>query len=89
MSFQDYHSRVRDLGCIICKEMSLGFTPAAIHHVESIRDGLSEYAVIPLCYDHHQGPEGVHGLRRKVFEMRYRLTDVDMMALVNKALHKA
>lgn len=88
MSVKDYQSRVRDLGCIICKEMGLGNTPAAIHHVESIRDGLSEYAVIPLCYDHHQGPEGVHGLRRKVFEMRYRLTDVDMLALVNRALHK-
>ena len=88
MSVKDYQARVRDLGCIICKEMGLGKTPAAIHHVESIRDGLSEYAVIPLCYDHHQGPEGVHGLRRKVFEMRYRLTDVDMLALVNRALHK-
>lgn len=83
---EDYHARVRAINCIICKQLGLGPTPAAIHHVESIRDGLSEYAVVPLCYDHHQGPEGVHGLRRRVFEMRYRLTDVDMLALVAKEL---
>lgn len=86
MSIKDYQDRVRSIGCLVCKELGLGPTPAAIHHVESIRDGLSEYAVVPLCWDHHQGPEGVHGLHRRVFEMRYKLTDIDMLAMVAKAL---
>lgn len=87
MSVKDYQARVREIGCIVCKQTGFYIaSPLELHHVESIRDGLSEYAVIPLCYDHHQGPEGVHGLRRRVFEMRYKLTDVDMLALVAKEL---
>lgn len=87
MSVKDYQARVREIGCIVCKHIHESYFPCqALHHVESVRDGLSEYAVVPLCYDHHQGPEGVHGLRRRVFEMRYKLTDVDMLALVAKEL---
>lgn len=82
-----YHSRVREIGCVVCNH--LGVYRASVlelHHVESIRDKLSEYAVVPLCHDHHQGPEGVHGLHRRTFEMRYKLTDVDMLALVAREL---
>ena len=86
MSVKDYQSRVRDLGCILCLELGLGKTPAAIHHVESIRDGLSEYAVVPLCHTHHQGEYGVHGLSRRGFEAMYKLTEIDLLAMVARAL---
>ncbi len=87
MSAKDYENRVRELGCILCQSIGLGKTPAAIHHIEAIRDGLSAYAIVPLCYEHHQGPNGVHGLSRRGFEMRYRLTEIDLLAMVNKALN--
>ena len=77
------------MGCILCQHLGLGKTPAAIHHVEAIRDGLSAYAILPLCYEHHQGQSGVHGLHRRAFEARYKLTEIDMLAMVNKALNDA
>lgn len=89
MSIENYQSKVRGLGCVLCQHLGLGNTPAQIHHVESVRDALSEYAVVPLCHEHHEGAAGVHGLRRKGFERVYKLTDVDLLALVNKGLEKA
>ena len=88
MSAKAYEQRVREIGCILCHHLGMGFTAASIHHVESIRDGLSDYAIVPLCPDHHQGPNGVHGLRRRGFEMRYKLTDIDLLAMVTRELNK-
>jgi hypothetical protein len=67
--------------------LGLGQTPAEIHHVESVRDELSDYAVVPLCPEHHRGATGVHGLRRRGFEMRYKLTDVDLLAMTARELN--
>lgn len=87
-----YQSAVRELGCALCRHIGRYHGPdltngaIELHHVESVRDGLSEYAIVPLHHMCHQGPEGVHGLHRRTFEMRYKLTDVDMLALVAKEL---
>lgn len=86
MSIDKYQNRVRMLDCVVCKHLGNKSAVPSLHHVESVRDGLSEYAVVPLCYDHHQGPNGVHGLGRRGFQARYKLTDVDLLALVAKAL---
>jgi len=85
---RDYESRVRELGCILCVHVGMARTPAAIHHIESIRDGLSAYAIVPLCREHHQGPNGVHGLSRRGFEARYKLTEIDLMAMVARELNR-
>jgi hypothetical protein len=58
------------------------------HHVESVRDELSDYATVALCHYHHQGGGGVHTLSRKVFAMRYQLSDVDLLALTNRLLDR-
>ncbi len=78
--------RIREIPCVLCAELGLGATPAEAHHLESVRDGVSDYAAVPLCAEHHRGPSGVHGLRRRGFEARYKLTDVDLLALTVRAL---
>lgn len=85
MTIKSYQDKVRALGCILCASQ----TPAQLHHVESIRDNLSEYAVIPLCEYHHTGGGGVHGLSRRGFVARYKLTDIDLLALVAKGLSES
>lgn len=30
-------------------------TPAEIHHIEAVRDKYSDFAVVPLCTEHHRG----------------------------------
>ncbi len=85
-----YLARVRALPCVVCEVMGVKqTTPTAAHHVESVRDGVSDYAVAALCFFHHQGPDGVHGLSRRVFEMRYRLTTVDLLALTIQGVSDA
>ena len=89
MSVKSYQDRVRALGCVVCAETELVTYPkddVQLHHVESIRDGLSDYAIVPLCEWHHTGGGGVHGLGRRGFVARYKLTDVDLLALVAKGL---
>jgi hypothetical protein len=64
-------------------------TATQAHHVESVRDGLSDYAVAAICEEHHTGPNGVHGLSRRAFEMRYKLTPIDLIALTVRALDRS
>jgi len=78
--------RIHAIPCVLCAHLGLGSTQSEAHHVESVRDGLSDYATVPLCTEHHRGATGVHGLRRRGFEMRYRLTDVDLLAMTIKEL---
>ena len=84
MSVKDYENSVRDVGCVLCLYLGFGYSPASIHHVESIRDELSQWAICGLCPAHHQGPNGVHGLSRRGFEARFKLSQIDLLALVNK-----
>ncbi len=81
MTAAEYLEAVRGCRCVICSVMGMQQEgPTFSHHVESVRDGLSDYATVALCYEHHQGGTGVHGLSRRVFRMRYGLGDIDMIA---------
>jgi hypothetical protein len=56
---KDYWSFVAQAGCLVCGK------EASIHHV--ISDGYKRLSkghwhVTPLCYEHHQGDKGYHGL---------------------------
>lgn len=81
--------RVAGLGCILCRELGYGQTPAEVHH---IRDGqgaaqrASDYLTVPLCPEHHRGNAGLHGLGVRGFEARYRLSELDLLALTIEAL---
>lgn len=64
-----YMDRVAKLPCVVC-----GAPSTCLHH---IRDGqgmsqrASNFLVLPLCWDDHQGPSGIHGDRSrwKIFKM--------------------
>jgi hypothetical protein len=83
-----YESLVRALPCLLCRHLGYGDTPSELHHLEFVRDALSAYACVPLCVEHHRGATGVHGMSRKVFAATYKLSDVDLLAMVNKQLHE-
>ena len=90
MSARDHLERIHELPCIVCVEMGLPSGGSVhAHHLENVRDGSSDYSAVPLCAEHHQGSNGVHGLSRSGFVARYKLTDIDLLALTIKALEKA
>lgn len=55
--------RVAALGCVVCRNLNYGDSPAEIHHC-SAGTGLSvrasHHCVIPLCHQHHR--TGGHGI---------------------------
>ncbi len=81
--------RVAALGCVICRELGYGDTPAQIHHIregQGIGQRASHFLIVPLCREHHQGASGVHGLGRRAFEARYRKTELDLLGETIEAL---
>ena len=55
-------ARVAQMPCVIC-----GARPVEIHHVICGRYGqrkASDLDTIPLCFEHHRGPEGIHANKR-------------------------
>lgn len=76
--------RVSSLGCVLCSHLGLGVTPAEVHHLKE-GQGMSQRAehwlTIPLCPEHHRGATGLHGLGTKGFYTRYRLDELDLLAM--------
>ena len=73
--------KVARLGCIVCRRLGLGVTPAQVHHIrtgQGMGQRASDYETIPLCPHHHTGPAGVHGMGRKAWEREF-WTEVDML----------
>ena len=57
-------SRVAALGCLLCKRLGYGETPAEIHHLregQGMAQRASDFLTIGLCPEHHRGRSGSHG----------------------------
>lgn len=77
---------VAQLGCIVrgCGR------PATIHHCGTyMGGGRDHFKVIPLCWEHHLGREGIDGKRmaKRVWETKYG-TEEELLALVARLLKK-
>lgn len=86
---------VADLGCIVCRKLGYGKTPAEVHHLRrnpetGIKFGTRQRAgdnyTIPLCVHHHRGGfgTGFHGGER-TFESLYG-TEADLWEQTNALL---
>lgn len=86
---RDYMGKAADLGCVLCRHLGYGATPAEIHHPRS-GTGMGKRAAhtsgIPLCYEHHRGNTGIHGLGRKAFEREYGITELELIEKTKQLL---
>lgn len=78
--------RVAELGCILCRSLDYGQTPAEVHHIGATSDR-NPYLTIPLCPEHHRGATGFHGLGQRAFERTYRESELSLLAKTIEALH--
>lgn len=80
MNLQQWKELIHGLPCVVCwiqtGEKRYG---VQAHHLESVRDEWSEWLEVPLCEEHHVGPNGVHGLHRREFYTRYKLDDLALI----------
>ena len=82
---------VAELGCILCRHLDYGITPAELHHPRDavgMAQRASDWLVIPLCPEHHRGNSCLHGLGEKGFYTRYKLQEWDLLAMTIEALAK-
>ena len=79
-----YMDRVAALGCVVCRNLGYGETPAQIHHIrhgQGMAQRSSNHLVIPLCPQHHtDGGKGVaiHA-GQQAFEAIYG-SELDLLA---------
>lgn len=84
-----YMALVKASPCVCCK-LRLGVINThqiEVHHAGRATDR-DDYLTVALCYEHHRGATGVHGMSRKGFERFWKLTDLEMLACQVEHLHK-
>lgn len=92
---QRHKDRVAALGCVVCRRLGLGSTPAELHHVAEGSGLRSDYAVAPLCPTHHdetRAGTGFHGMGTKRFCSAFRVpgeSEYGLLVWVNEDLAKA
>lgn len=77
MKAKKHLERIKTLPCACCGACG----PSSAHHIregQGMAQRASDYLTIPLCYDCHQGPKGVHGDRSMMRLMK--LGELDMLA---------
>lgn len=87
MNQGQYETRLRLLPCVVGFHMGLGCPCEELHHVGPA-DERDDTNQVPICVAHHKGPNGVHGLHRREFAMRYKLSDLQMLAIVRRLYMK-
>lgn len=85
MTIDDWKDIIGRRGCVLCRHLHLN-SPSVVHlHHAREGQGLAQRAddalVIPLCQEHHQGSSGWHGLGKRGFYTRYRLDELDLLAM--------
>ena len=82
MNKADYAKRLRDLPCVVGYALGLGCRCEELHHAGDSTDR-DDWNQVPICRDHHQGPQGIHPSRR-AWEMRTKLTEMKLLAITRK-----
>lgn len=85
-----YMGKAAKLGCAICRMLGYGPTPAQVHHRRT-GTGAGKRAAhtdtVPLCFEHHVGGSGIHGMGRKAFERAYGVTELELIEQTRKAVN--
>lgn len=80
------YGKVAAIGCILCKHLGFEGTPCEIHHIRRTMPRKIS-PVIGLCPIHHRGNDGIHGLGRRAFEAKYRITEEELLVMTNKLIN--
>lgn len=82
----DYMGRVAKLPCVLCAQLNMPqYGQTFVHHCFDTSDR-SDYLTIPLCYEHHQGGTGFHGLGQRMFQTRYKTSETKLLAMTIELL---
>lgn len=78
-----HKDRIAQLGCALCYRITGKDgegTPVQLHHVREGGWGKGSYlTLIPLCYRHHMGSEGIHHLGTKLWSREFGVTQQELL----------
>lgn len=83
--------RLSLLGCALCRKVHGPHEPGPVelHHLRTGGWGKDDYmTLIPLCYEHHRGNAGIHGMGTKAFERNYGYTQRELLDWALKQVNK-
>lgn len=72
MNVKQHVTRVKRMLCVVCRRFIHSGTPTEVHHVAEGSGERTDWSVVPLCYEHHRGGSGLHGMGTKAFIRLYR-----------------
>ena len=84
---------VAALPCVLCTHCGVdqqGRT--TVHHIregQGMSQRASDALVAALCGACHQGPNGLHGLGTRGFYARYKLDELDLLAMTIETIYKS
>jgi len=85
-------SSVAECGCLIGNRgLSQCAGRTELHHVAEGSGHRSDFAVAPLCEEHHRGTSGFHGMGSKAFIRLYRVpgeSEYGLLVWTNEDLAK-
>jgi len=79
---QSHKEKLAKLGCMVCLRQNGPHEPGPVelHHKRADGWGKGDYrTLIPLCYEHHRGNMGLHGLGTKGFPAHYGFDQTDLL----------
>lgn len=77
-----HKQRLVTLGCMACRRIYGQHTPGEVqlHHLRTGGWGKGDFTtLIPLCWEHHMGDTGVHGMGTKAFARFHGFAQVDLL----------
>lgn len=74
-----HSNRIASLGCVICGGV------ACVHHIRIFGEPRDHYKIIPLCWNHHQGPDGLHHLGKRAWRERFG-HELDMLKIIERRM---
>lgn len=83
--------KVAQVPCVICKLMNLGDSPSLVHHLkygQGASDRASDWLTVAVCEFHHVGEGGIHTLKERGLYLRYRVSELDLLALTIQELNQ-
>lgn len=80
--------KVASIGCIVCRRLGYIGTPAEVHHIRAGQGWgrPDHFHTIPLCFEHHRGNTGIHGLGSKGFPKHYGFTEQELLDEVRELI---
>ena len=73
-AYKAHMQKMVEYGCMICRHFESvdDLPPCNIHHIRDKTGlGIKDKDMIPLCWHHHQGPDGIHHIGKKAWEEKY------------------